>query len=147
MTKTRTDNLSELLTINMSDQQDTEVANPFIGDLVIPDDGISFYVTRISRAVIVQSDGDSFFIGRSVEESSPAAMLNLEDLNGFAMGVSRRHALIRVTGREYEVIDLASRNGTWLYDQRLIPNKPYLLPDGSLLRIGQERLLVRYHSK
>jgi pSer/pThr/pTyr-binding forkhead associated (FHA) protein len=145
MTKTRTDNLSELLTINMSDQQDTEVANPFIGDLPAPDDGISFYITRISLAVIVRSGGDSFFIGRSMEGSSPVVMLNLEDLNGFAMGVSRRHAMVRVTGRAYEVIDLASRNGTWLSDQRLIPNKPYPLLDGSLLRIGQERLLVRYH--
>lgn len=147
MTKTRTDNLSELLTINMSDQQATEVANPFIGDLIIPDQGISFYITRIARAVIVHSDGDSFFIGRNMDDSLPAVMLNLEDLNGFAMGVSRRHALIRVKGREYEVIDLASRNGTWLSDQRLIPNKPYPLLDGSLLRIGQERLLVRYRSR
>ena len=147
MTKTRTDNLSESLTINMTDQQDTEVANPFIGDLIIPDQGISFYITRLARAVIVRSDGDSFFIGRSMDGSLPAAMLNLEDLNGFAMGVSRRHALILAVGQGYEVMDLSSRNGTWLYDQRLLPNKSYLLPSGSLLRIGQERLLVRYHSR
>ncbi len=143
----KTDNLSDSLTINLPEQQDSKFDIPYIGDLTIPDNGISFYIPRLSRAFIVSSEGGNFFIGRSIEPGRAAApMLNLEDLNGFAMGVSRRHAMVMVSGRGYEVIDLASRNGTWLYDQRLIPNKSYPMSDGSLLRVGQERLLVRYHS-
>lgn len=144
MSQIKTANLSESSTVNLQTQQDSVVDNPSTGDLGIPEYGISFYITRISRAIIVRSNGDNFFIGRSVKESSPIVMLNLEDVNGFAMGVSRRHALIRTFEQTYEVIDLASRNGTWLEGQRLIPNKSYPLVSGSLLRIGQERLLVRY---
>lgn len=147
MPETETDNFSELSTVNLPDQEDATTHIPIIEDLAIPDHGISFYLPRLSRAIIVPGDGDSFFIGRSMGGESRELMLDLEDLEGFAMGVSRRHALIRAIGHGYEVIDLASRNGTWLYDQRLFPHKPYPLNDGSLLRVGQERLLVRYHSK
>ena len=147
MTETKTDTLSETSTVILSDQQDLLTDMPLIEDLAIPDHGISFYFPRLSRAIILPGYQDSFFIGRNMQEGSKDLMLDLEDLNGFAMGVSRRHALVRLIEREYEVVDLASRNGTWLYDQRLLPNKPYLLKDGSLLRIGQERLLVRYHSR
>jgi hypothetical protein len=146
MSEEKTDHLSEALTSNLSGDQNSEMSIGAIDELSIPEHGISFYIVRISRAVIVDSEGDNFFIGRSVETDLPGPMLNLEDLEGFAMGVSRRHALVRVLETGYEVIDLASRNGTWLDGQRLVPNKAYPLKSGSLLRVGQERLLIRYHS-
>jgi pSer/pThr/pTyr-binding forkhead associated (FHA) protein len=62
------------------------------------------------------------------------------------MGVSKRHAMIRRNESGFEVLDLSSRNGTWLNAQKLVPNKPYSFPSGSQLRMGQMRLLVVYRS-
>jgi pSer/pThr/pTyr-binding forkhead associated (FHA) protein len=42
------------------------------------------------------------------------------------------------------VIDLSSRNGTWLNDDQLIPDKPYPFASGSQLRLARLRLFVLY---
>jgi hypothetical protein len=116
-----------------------------IDESLIPVEGISFYVMRLSKPIVVRSDRD-FFIGRDVDEDIWRPLVDLGELDGYAMGVSRRHAMIRPVERGYEVIDLFSTNGTWLDDRRLIPNKPYPLIPGAQLRLGQERLLVIYRS-
>jgi pSer/pThr/pTyr-binding forkhead associated (FHA) protein len=98
--------------------------------------------------VVIRSQ-ENFFIGRAGEEIPSEPMLNLENLDGLGTisSVSRRHAMICPQPNGYEIVDLFSRNGTWIDEQRLVPNRPYPLPSGSLLRIGQERLLVRYQGK
>jgi len=54
--------------------------------------------------------------------------------------------MIRREVNGYEVIDLSSRNGTWLNDDQLIPNKPYSLASGSQLRLARMRLFVLYRT-
>jgi pSer/pThr/pTyr-binding forkhead associated (FHA) protein len=100
---------------------------------------------RLARAIIVHGDKE-FFIGRIGQESSTELMVDLESFGGFMMGVSRRHAVIRPANDGYEITDLSSRNGTWLDGQRLFPNRAYPMASGEKLRIGRERLLVRYRS-
>jgi pSer/pThr/pTyr-binding forkhead associated (FHA) protein len=129
----------------LSDIKIPEVVPYPIDESLIPIEGISFYVMRLSKAIVVHSQRD-FFIGRDVDEDIWRPLVDLGELDGYAMGVSRRHAMIRPVERGYEVIDLFSTNGTWLDDQRLIPNKPYPLAPGAQLRLGQERLLVVYRS-
>ncbi len=116
-----------------------------IDETLIPAEGISFYVMRLSKAIVVRADME-FFIGRDVDEDVWKPLVDLGELDGYTMGVSRRHAMIRPLEHGYEVIDLFSTNGTWLDDRRLIPNKPYPLAPGAQLCIGQERLLVIYRS-
>ncbi len=53
-------------------------------------------------------------------------------------GVSRRHALIRITGDEATVEDLGSKNGTFVADRRL--DSPMRLVDGDLIRVGSVQL-------
>jgi pSer/pThr/pTyr-binding forkhead associated (FHA) protein len=53
--------------------------------------------------------------------------------------------MIRRAGTGFEIVDLASTNGSWLNDERLVPNKPYPLANGSQLRFGRMRLLVLFH--
>ena len=43
--------------------------------------------------------------------------------------VSRKHAWLRAVGRSVEVLDLASRNGTWIDGGRIEPLQPTLVPD------------------
>lgn len=115
-----------------------------IDEVVIPADGIVIYAMGTSKPIDVRSDKE-FIIGRKVEETSES-FLDLSALDGFELGLSRRHAMIRRGKIGYEVIDLSSTNGTWLNDERLIPNKPYQLVSGAQLRIGRMRFLVLYRS-
>jgi DNA-binding winged helix-turn-helix (wHTH) protein len=48
--------------------------------------------------------------------------------------VSRRHALIRVTGAEATVEDLGSKNGTFIADRRV--ESPTRLADGDVIHVG-----------
>jgi hypothetical protein len=108
---------------------------------MIPAEGISFYVMRLAKLIVVQPDGD-FFIGRNILKDLWSPLVNLSEADGFASSVSRRHAMIHPLKDGYEITDLFSRNGTRLNDNRLVPNKPYLLASGAQLSVGQELLMV-----
>lgn len=114
-----------------------------IDESLIPSDGISFYIMRLGKVIVVHPKGD-FFIGRSVNEDSWNPEINLAELDGFASSVSRRHAKITPLNHGYEITDLHSRNGTMLDDWRLLPNKPYPLASGVQLSVGREQLMVIY---
>ena len=120
-----------------------ENVESFFDVRLIPEDGVGIYVADASKPFYVYMYKE-LILGRQAE-SALEATLDLSDLNAAQLGVSRRHALIRRTESGFEVIDLASRNGTWLNAERLVPNKPYPFASGSQLRIGQMRLLVIYH--
>ena len=109
----------------------------------IPDDGIAIYIAGTAKPVFICSDKE-FVVGRKMGEDSSDPILDLSEFGGFNMGISRRHATIRRTETGYEIIDLSSTNGTWLNDNRLIPDKPYPLANGSQLRVGRMRFLVLY---
>jgi DNA-binding winged helix-turn-helix (wHTH) protein len=58
-----------------------------------------------------------------------------------AAGVSRRHARIRLEGDRATIEDLASKNGTWLNDERM--TGPVTLRDGDRLQLGPLSLEFR----
>jgi len=61
----------------------------------------------------------------------PGSDILMEDLQS-----SGRHAEIRPEGQGYSIIDLGSRNGTYVNEQKLSPNIPRLLYSGDKIRIG-----------
>ena len=115
----------------------------FIDTALIPEAGVGIHVAGGFKPFYVPFYKE-LVIGRP-SDVTLEAVLDLSELNATKLGVSRRHAMIRRTASGYEVIDLASRNGTWLNAERLIANKPYPFASGSQLRIGQMRLLIMYH--
>jgi hypothetical protein len=50
--------------------------------------------------------------------------------------VSSHHAQIRPEGQGYDIVDLGSSNGTFVNEQRLVPNVPRLLYTGDQVRVG-----------
>jgi hypothetical protein len=113
-----------------------------IDETLIPVNGIAIYVEGTSNPVF-KFFGEEFVIGRKVDGGSEV-LLDLSPLGGYHLGLSRRHATIRKVERGYEIMDLSSSNGTWLNDQRLVPNKSYLLTSGSQLRLARMRFFVLY---
>ena len=131
---TRTTDIQTQISENLEDLR--------IEGVAIPAGEIAFFVEGTSKPVFSCTDNE-FILGRQKSESSEA-LLDLSALGGYHLGVSRRHVLIRRAERGYDVIDLSSSNGTWLNDERLIPNLPYPLASGSQLRLARMRLFVLY---
>jgi pSer/pThr/pTyr-binding forkhead associated (FHA) protein len=125
--------------------KDTDNLEEFlIDESLIPTGGIAIYVVGTENPVFRSTDRE-FVIGRKMEETSEP-FLDLSNLGGYLLGLSRRHATIRRADSGYEVIDLASTNGTWLNGERLTPHQPYPLPSGSQLRLGRMRFFVLYRA-
>jgi len=128
-------------TFTLAQQHASNPGKLSIDESLIPADGITFYVMRLSKVIVIHPQGD-FFIGRNVEEEFWNPQVNLAELDGFADSVSRRHAMVHPLQHGYEITDLFSKNGTMLDDRRLVPNIAYRLVSGMQLIIGREQLMV-----
>nr|MBC7245777.1 FHA domain-containing protein [Chloroflexota bacterium] len=58
--------------------------------------------------------------------------------------ISRRHASITCKGEICLLTDLGSTNGTWLNEEYLIPNQPYLLKDGDEIALGRSGVRLKF---
>lgn len=110
---------------------------------LIPQDGVGIYIPDAPKTLYVRVHKELIF-GRQTE-TVLENLLDLTEFDAFKQGISRRHAMLRPTKNGFEVIDLSSRNGTWLNGLRLIPKKPYPLDSGSQLRLGQMQLMIMFH--
>jgi hypothetical protein len=54
----------------------------------------------------------------------------------YEKGVSRLHCHLRFEGNSLLAIDLGSANGTFINDNRVLPDHPAMLSDGDILRLG-----------
>jgi len=76
-------------------------------------------------------------VGRRDPASGLAPELDLSPYGGYQMGISRRHSIIRTKNNRLEVVDLGSRNGTFLDGKRLVANHAVPMRDGAELRMGK----------
>src|SRR5579859_7046935 len=53
---------------------------------------------------------------------------------------SSHHAELRPDAQGYLLVDVNSRNGTFVNEQRLLPQTPRLLISGDVIRVGDTRL-------
>ena len=120
----------------------SKIPDSFIDRSLIPEDGIAIYAAGTLKPYYLHIPGE-YIIGRKDDEKLEH-FLDLSEIDGYNMGVSRRHLMIRNIENGYEITDLASTNGTWMNEERLVPNKPYLLMNGAQVRLGRLRLLVTY---
>jgi hypothetical protein len=139
---------AETKTTNMPAVVPDSIRDWSIDEAAVPAKGIAVYIEGEYNPAHIDSS-EEFVIGRRVGTTSDFAegLLDLSTLGGYARGISRRHAIIRWTEHGYEILDLGSVNGTWLNDERLVPQKYYPLASGSHLRLGSMRLFVRYHPR
>jgi hypothetical protein len=125
----------------VSSEVDEEASEKFkeeLEEILIPPAGIAIY--RFDGKPIAVRLEKEFYLGRRTEDSD--LVVDLIPFGAFQQGVSRRHALIRSAQAGYEIVDNDSTNGTWLNQQRLVPNRAYPLPNGGLIRLAQMQLIV-----
>ncbi|GAB4575007.1 MAG: hypothetical protein Kow0077_24380 [Anaerolineae bacterium] len=88
---------------------------------------------------------EELIFGRRDPATGAMPDIDLTPYAGYRMGVSRRHAAIRVSEDYHlDVWDLGSSNGTFLNGLRLNPHRPYRLRDGDRLRLGQMVIRVLF---
>jgi pSer/pThr/pTyr-binding forkhead associated (FHA) protein len=99
------------------------------------EDALVLLIATQDQPIVLKGDG-KFLIGRQVE-NEPSPTLDMTKYGGHTLGVSRRHAMIFRTSEGYTIEDLGSANGSYVNEKRLQPNKPVVLRNGDLLRLGQ----------
>lgn len=109
--------------------------------------GVAIYLAGDIKPIAIMYD-DEFILGRisDAQDAAPTdeAVVDLRPYGALEKGVSRRHLLIRRAGQGYEVMDLGSTNGTYLLDKRMVPNQPYPLSHGDLIRMGKMRIFITF---
>jgi pSer/pThr/pTyr-binding forkhead associated (FHA) protein len=95
------------------------------------------------EALLTLEDGQSFslqqdetVLGRRdpLEGIDPDVDLSVH--GGFESGVSRRHALIYRSGKDWSLEDLGSTNGTVVNRQKVSPGDPVHLAEGDVIHLG-----------
>lgn len=109
--------------------------------------GVAIYLAGDIKPIAILYD-DEFILGRVSDNKEELAgdepIVDLRPYGALEKGVSRRHLLIRRAGEGYEVMDLGSTNGSYLLDKRMVPNQPYPLSHGDLIRMGKMRLFITF---
>lgn len=95
-----------------------------------------------SNQTIPLAGQKEFTLGRMTEGQPILPDIDLSPYEGYAEGVSRLHAAIRVTDRGVMVVDLGSSNGTRINGQKIVPNVNYPLKDGDMLALGRIKLQI-----
>ena len=86
------------------------------------------------------SNGQSFEYELTSAESRIGRAFQLNDIVLNQAQVSREHALLRLEGETFRLIDLDSSNGTKINGQRI---KEHLLSDGDVFTIGRFQLVFK----
>lgn len=129
-------------------------ARPSTHDITRPEDNVIIplpvganLVLDIGGTILAFPDASKIDIGRQPDANVTGVWLDTTAYGGYAKGVSRRHAQIRMTADRYlELVDLGSANGTFLNGFRLPSLQPYFLNDRDEVFLGQLIIFV-HHQK
>lgn len=88
-------------------------------------------------------------LGRRDPATGTMPDVDLSTYAGYRLGVSRKHAIIRLKNRQLELYDLGSSNGTSVNGTRLVPHQAQVLRDGDEVMLGKMtmRLLFQVRSR
>jgi hypothetical protein len=83
-------------------------------------------------------------LGRKDEGNAQQIDIDFAHLGGRENGVSRCHAIIRVTNNDVRIKDFNSRNGTFLNGYELHPMREYAIKDNDEIVLGRIRAQVKF---
>jgi hypothetical protein len=85
-------------------------------------------------------------VGRKDVTTGTSPEVDLTPFAGYRMGVSRRHAVFRMSNHRIEVMDLGSSNGSRLNGVLMQAHQPYMLRDGDALMLGKLEVRVSFQN-
>ncbi|MDX2077395.1 MAG: FHA domain-containing protein [bacterium] len=124
--------LKRYLASNPTSEMFIEIASPLVGSevhirLEIQGWADPLTVTFTKEAIIGRKDPILAFTPE----------IDLTSYGGYQMGISRKHATIRHNGDKLELVDLGSRNGTFLNGKKLESEQSVPLTHNDEIRLGK----------
>ncbi len=122
------------------------------GHRTIPEPGPSFSLPKAwislhildSGYILPLADRTEFTLGRVVDGQPIMPDVDLTPHNAYAYGVSRLHAVLRLTGNKIVIMDLESSNGTYVNGVRIPPNVETALAHGDVIALGKLKIQVLF---
>jgi hypothetical protein len=103
-------------------------------------------VTDSNQPIILEVTGD-LIVGRADNVTDYIPEIDLTAHGAYRLGLSRRHALIRLHEDTLLVKDLSSRNGTFVNNTMVKSGETHPLKDGDELRFGNLAVRVSFQNK
>ncbi len=105
--------------------------------------GVGLSLKMVSSGQVIPLAGQNeFTLGRITDGQPILPDIDLSPYEGYAEGVSRLHAAIRITERGVMIVDLGSSNGTRINGQKIVPNVNYPLKDGDIIALGRIKMQI-----
>lgn len=102
---------------------------------------VMFVILPHGRRITLEMQNE-IRIGRADPESEINLELDLTDVDGEELGVSRLHAIVHTTAKGVMLVDLDSTNGTLLNREQLEPHRPYRLQNGDTIQFGRLQVQI-----
>ncbi|MDZ4763593.1 MAG: FHA domain-containing protein [Chloroflexota bacterium] len=97
--------------------------------------------------VVLIEPGEETVIGRRDPSTGIAPDIDLTAYAGYKLGVSRKHAILRVRNDRLELLDLGSSNGTSINGERITAHEPHALRDGDQIGLGKMTMRALFQSR
>ena len=128
---------AELSQLQMSYEELTRPAVQAPCELVLPN----------NQRVPLDSRQAEYAIGWRDARALVGPEVDLTEIGGSSLGVSRKHAILRQSHGQWTIEDLGSTNGTFLNESPVAPRTPTILNDRTTIRVGNVKLFFRYVSQ
>jgi hypothetical protein len=97
-----------------------------------------------NQRIELQPQHGEYLIGWHDGKAGEPPEIDLQPLQGSALGVSRRHAVLRHDANGWSITDLESTNGTFLNEAPLAANTATALRDKTRIRLGNITIFFRH---
>ncbi len=101
-----------------------------------PDGQIQLHVLGVHEAIRVCLS-QAVLLGRADKENGIEVNVDLSPFGAAGLGVSRHHATLELVRKTVMLMDLGSTNGTFLNDQRVLPQPRRVVRDNDEIRLGK----------
>lgn len=108
----------------------------------LPPQALRMVFETSSKSITLLPKDKPYLIGRRAQTNSYLT-IDLSPHNAEDLGVSRRHAMLYMSKKQWFIEDLGSTNGTFINEHRLGKKERYIVQGGDLLQFGLLTALVQ----
>lgn len=125
------------------------LTSPFLtvptAPLMNPSEGFDLLISLnfVEKGQVIHLSGKSEFrLGRFADGQAQMPDIDLTPFEAYGQGVSRLHAILKITQNRCFVVDLGSSNGTRVNGQKISPQTDYPVNHGDVVALGKLKIQV-----